>query len=79
MRQLLMVALVASLASLPACAVREAESTPPTVTYAFNDDDDYDEVAERAELYCAEQYGANAVLLERDVEGDGYEATFSCE
>src|ERR671918_13899 len=48
MRQLLIVALAASLASLSACAVRQVESTPPTVTYAYSAEADYDDIEERA-------------------------------
>jgi hypothetical protein len=78
MHQLLMVALAASLASLPACAVRQVESTPPTVTYAFSEDEDYDDIEARADLYCEEQYDADAVLFDRDAEDDGYKVVFAC-
>jgi hypothetical protein len=78
MRQLLMVVLAASLASLPACAVRQVESTPPTVTYAYDDDEDYDEIEARADLYCEEQYDADAVLFDQDTEDAGYKAVFAC-
>jgi hypothetical protein len=78
MRQLLMVALAASLASLAACAVRQVESTPPTVTYAYNDEEDYDDIEARAALYCEEQYDADAVLVDQDAEDDGYKAVFAC-
>jgi hypothetical protein len=76
--QLLMVALAASLASLPACAVRQVESTPPTVTYAYSAEEDYDDIEARADLYCEEQYDADAVLVDRDAEDDGYKAVFAC-
>ena len=76
--QLLMVALAASLASLPACAVRQVESTPPTVTYAYSAEADYDDIEARADLYCEEQYDADAVLVDRDAEDDGYKAVFAC-
>jgi hypothetical protein len=78
MRQLLMVALAASLASLAACAVRQVESTPPTVTYAYNDEEDYDDIEARADLYCEERYDADAVLVDQDAEDDGYKAVFAC-
>jgi hypothetical protein len=78
MRQLLMVALAASLASLSACAVRQVESTPPTVTYSYSAEADYDDIEARADLYCEEQYDADAVLVDRDTEDDGYKAVFAC-
>jgi hypothetical protein len=76
--QLLMVALAASLASLPACAVRQVESTPPTVTYAYSAEEDYDDIEARADLYCEEEYDADAVLVDRDAEDDGYKVVFAC-
>jgi hypothetical protein len=78
MRQLLMVAFAASLASLPACAVRQVEETPPTVTYAFNDEAEYDDIEARADLYCAERYDADAVLVDQDADDTGYRAVFAC-
>ena len=78
MRQLLIVALAASLASLPACAVRQVESTPPTVTYAYGAEADHDDIEARADLYCAERYDAYAVLVDREAEDDGYKAVFAC-
>jgi hypothetical protein len=78
MHQLLMVALAALLASLPACAVRQVESTPPTVTYAYSDEEDYDDIEARADLYCEEQYDADAVLVDQDAEDDGHKAVFAC-
>ena len=80
MRKLWMLAAVAPLARLPACAShQQADSTAPTVTYTYTDDDEYDTVAARAELHCEDQYGRDAVLVDRDVEGSGYEATFRCD
>jgi hypothetical protein len=73
-----MAALAALLASLPACAVRQVEATPPTVTYAYEDEDDYDDIEARADLYCEEQYDANAVLVDQDTEDAGYKAVFAC-
>ena len=78
MRQLLIVALVASLASLPACAVRQVESTPPTVTYAYSAEAEYDDIEARADLYCEERYDADAVLVDQDAEDGGYQAVFAC-
>jgi hypothetical protein len=60
MRQLLIVEWAASLASLPACVVRQVESTPPTVTYAYSAEADYDDIEARADLYCEERYDADA-------------------
>ena len=78
MHQLLMVALAASLASLPACAVRQVESTPPTVTYAYSAEEDYDDIEVRADLYCEERYDTDAVLVDRDAEDDGDKVVFAC-
>lgn len=79
MRSLWMLMAVAPLALLPACAAQQTAATAPTVSYEYTDDDEYDLVAERADLYCEEQYGSDAVLLDRELQGSGYEATFSCE
>jgi hypothetical protein len=78
MRQLLMVAFAALLASLPACAVRQVEATPPTVTYAYSDEADYDDIEARADLHCEEQYDADAVLVDQDAEDGSYKAVFAC-
>ena len=78
MRQLLIVALAASLASLSACAVRQVESTPPTVTYAYSAEEDYEDIEARADLYCEERYDADAVLVDQDAEDGGYQAVFAC-
>jgi hypothetical protein len=78
MRQLLIVALAASLASLSGCAVRQVESSPPTVTYAYTNDEEYNDVEARADLYCEEQYDADAVLVDQDADDDGYNAIFAC-
>ena len=78
MRQLLMVVFAASLASLPACAVRQVEATPPTVTYAYSDEADYDDIEARADLYCEERYDADAVLVDQDAEDASYKALFAC-
>jgi hypothetical protein len=78
MRQLLIMALAASLVSLSACAVRQVESTPPTVTYAYSAEEDYDDIEARADLYCEERYDADAVLVDQDAEDGGYQAVFAC-
>ena len=54
------------------------ESTPPTVTYAYSAEADYDDIEARADLYCEERYDADAVLVDRDAEDDGYKAVFAC-
>ena len=71
----------ASFAALAACAgnPHQTKATAPTVTYAYGDDDDYDEVAERADNYCDEQYDKDAVLVDRDADDSDYEATFACK
>lgn len=79
MRQLWMALSIAALAFLPACAAYQTEANPPTVSFNYADDDDYDEVAERADDYCGDNYGRDASLLDRDSDGDGYQVTFSCE
>jgi hypothetical protein len=48
------------------------------VTYAYNDEEDYDDIEARAALYCEEQYDADAVLVDQDAEDDGYKAVFAC-
>jgi hypothetical protein len=71
-------AMVASLAALSACAGYQMETTEPTVSYAYSDSDDYEIIEEKADLYCAEEYRKDAVLVDRDIEDEGYEATFAC-
>jgi len=74
-----LVLLLACGALLAACnSTREADSSPPTVRYAYNDRADYDAVARRAERHCDRQYDRHAVLVDRDRRGSGYEATFAC-
>jgi hypothetical protein len=48
------------------------------VTYAYSDDEEYDDVEARADLYCAQQYDADAVLMDQAAEDDGYKAVFAC-
>lgn len=85
MRSLWMLTVVAPLALLPACTIYDSddtdmtEATSPTVSFTYRDDDDFDQVADRADLYCEEHYGNDAELVDRDLEDDGYEATFRCE
>lgn len=80
MRLAMTIAATGALAALAACtAPRQVESTPPTVTYSFESRADYDEVAQRADRYCVERYGAGAYLVDRRRVSDGYEAVFACE
>lgn len=65
---------------LASCASQQrTEATAPTVTYEFGDEDEYEVIAEKADLYCMEEYGRQADLVDRDVEDNGYEATFACQ
>lgn len=83
MPRLSLIVLAAAAATLAACGggtnMHRTQSAAPTVTYSYSSGGDYDEVAERADDYCDDEYGRNAVLLSRDSQGDRYEATFSCE
>lgn len=66
---------------LSACAAHQqrTEATAPTVTYEYNDEDEYDVIAEKADLYCTEEYRKDADLVDQDVTDNGYEATFACD
>jgi hypothetical protein len=79
MRKLLTGVLAAAVLALPACATRQVDATPPTVTYAYNGDSDYDETVDRADQYCHDNYHADAVLVDRDRDGGGYKAMFACK
>jgi len=79
MRQFWMAICVAALAFMPGCTAYQTEATAPTVSYNFNDADDYREVAERADDHCGAKYGNDARLLDRDARGGGFRATFACE
>ena len=82
MRTLWMLTTVAPVALVSACAgyqVDQTSATSPTVSYAYYAESDYNLAAKRADLYCEERYEKDAVLLDREVEDDRYEATFSCE
>ena len=79
MRPLLIGALAMSVLSLAACATRQVASTPPTVSYAYNGESDYDGIASRADKYCDDKYNANAVLVDRVATDTGYKATFACK
>lgn len=69
---------VAVLGLLGACAGQPTEIDEPTISYSYDDEDDYDEVAERADEYCDDAYEKDAYLVDRDSEGGDYEVTFSC-
>lgn len=81
MRQLAMVATAAAAAALSACAggITQTAATSPTVSYTYTDENDVDDIAATAAVYCDDTYGKSAVLLERDVQGDRHEATYSCQ
>lgn len=71
---------VAGLGLLTACAADgyRTDADSPTVSYEYNDRDDFEEVAERADDYCDDTYDRDAYLIDEDAEGSGYEATFAC-
>jgi hypothetical protein len=79
MRPLLIAALAASVLALPACATRQVDTTPPTVTYAYNNESDYRDIEGRADQYCADKYNANAVVVGQVATDGGYKATFACK
>jgi hypothetical protein len=63
---------------LAGCAAYQTNASDPSISYRYADDDDYEEVAERADDYCDDHYDRDAILLDTDREDDGYEATFAC-
>jgi len=62
---------------LAACGGYRTDATAPTVSYSYVDDDDYDEIAEKADDYCDDHYDKDAYLVDRDSEVSGYEAAFA--
>jgi hypothetical protein len=79
MRHFVVVSMAAaSMAVLSACEMQQVDAKPPTVTYAYTEEN-FDEVAMRAENYCESQYGLDASLVDRDRTSSGREATFACE
>lgn len=50
----------------------------PTISYNYDDDDDYEEVAERADDYCEDNYDRDAYLVDEESDSGDYEATFAC-
>lgn len=83
MRGIWTVVALGTLVALPACASRnqvsQTDTSAPTVSYTYDDDEDYDRVLERAQSHCEDNYDREAVLLHRDRNGDDYEATFRCD
>ena len=79
MRAMWMLAAAALLAMATACAERSVDMSPPTVTYTYDDADDFDEVEEEAIAFCAEEYGRDAVLADQAEEDGDYVAVFACE
>lgn len=81
MRQLWIILLTATVLPLAACEANKAqtEATAPTVSYAYNDDDDFDEVEAKADEYCDDEYDRDAVLVDRNSDDGHYEATFACK
>jgi hypothetical protein len=81
MRQSWMIAAAAALLGLSACAANtgRTDATAPTVTYSYEDEDEYDEVAELADDYCDDNYDRDAVLTDREEDDGVYEVIFACE
>ena len=79
MRALSIIVAAGVLAVLAACAPRQVDETPPTVTYAFESRRDYESVAEQADRYCDERYDLDAELVDRRRVSGGYEAIFACD
>lgn len=78
MPKLSLVLPVAMLGLLAACAGQPTEVEEPSISYSYDDRDEYDEVAERADDYCEDNYDRDAYLIDEDTEGGDYEATFAC-
>lgn len=70
--------LVFAAAVLAGCAGQphRTNATLPTVSYAFDSEDEFRQAAQRADEYCGENYGRDARLAQ-PVYGAG-EATFVC-
>lgn len=73
-------AAAAAVLLLTACAADgyRSDADEPTVSYRYDDRDEYNEVAERADDYCDDAYDRDAYLIDEDTEGGDYEATFAC-
>ena len=76
-------ALAVSAIALAACggssSSYRSQASSPTVSYSYQDDSGFEEVQEQADDYCDEEFDRDAVLLNREVEGERMEATFSCQ
>ena len=79
MPKLKLLSAIAALGLLTACADGyRSDVDEPTVSYKYDDRDEFDEVAERADDYCDDAYDRDAYLVDEDAEGSDYEATFAC-
>lgn len=76
MRPLLIPVLGSLLLAACLSGPRTVESTNPTVTYRYADDE-YEDVLDEAQRYCAD-FGLNAELVDRDSDGDDNVAVFEC-
>jgi len=80
MRTLTTIAALVLPVALAACGgPRQVDASPPTVTYAYDSQRDFDEIERRAGRHCHESYGLRAYLVDDRPAGRGYEATFACE
>lgn len=78
MPKLTLFSCLAALGLLAGCAGYATDVDEPTISYSYDDDDDYEEVAERADDYCEDTYDRDAYLVDEEREGGDYEATFAC-
>ncbi len=81
-RLLMMIAIASSTLALAACGtsgIMQTQQAAPTVSYAYSNAADAEEIEEKANDYCDENYDKDAVLLTRDAEGDNYKATYACQ
>lgn len=75
-------AAAALLAGLSACESNgdgRIDASAPTVTFGYDDQDDYPEIAERAHDYCDDNFDRDAVLVDQEEDGGSYEAVFACK
>ena len=83
MNKLSLILLASAALGLAACGstskAYQSSAGAPQVSYTYQDGSDYDHVKELADVYCDEEFDRNAVLLSRDTQGEGYEATFTCQ
>lgn len=78
MPKLTLFSCVAVLGLLAGCSGMATDVDEPTISYNYDDDDEYEEVAERADEYCEENYDRDAYLIDEESDGGDYEATFAC-